>query len=416
MARTSQPHEVHTGATDGNGGFATWPNTLTPPVVAGTSIDGAPPNAADSTQGYVTMYDGRKGSTVEHVSKFLDAMGVHANNRDLCLREFSKSLSDRAYTWYTTLPLGFWIVDGAITLPQAQAHREPSNDDKRNPKYCRYHCFVNHATMDCFSLRRMYHRQVLEGLLKVPNRRQRVDKDPFPLHNQGAITVLTHVESVGANEPIVEFPNNTPNFFVRALQRTPKFKMLFDQLGFTIEVRQRATEAILSIANEARGKCLNVEVYVSHAYLESSNAVTFIDKDVEASIVKSSLSIVGFGSSSEHTLGYVQLELKVGPVQSQTTFYVIDAKVSYHLLLGRPWLHRHKIVPSTYHQCVKGRLNGKVSCTLANPLPFDQIETHFIEATFYDEFAPSSEAIVSCPSDIVLLAWNDIKDKPNLDI
>ncbi|GLU03803.1 hypothetical protein SLE2022_209810 [Rubroshorea leprosula] len=84
--------------------------------------------------------------------------------------------------------------------------------------------------------------------------------------------------------------------------------------------------------------------------------------------------------------------------------------------MGRPWLHRHKIVPSTYHQCVKGHLNGKVFRTLANPLPFDQTETHFTEAAFYDEFTPSGEAIVSCPGDIVLLAWNDIKDKPNLDL
>ncbi|GLU03804.1 hypothetical protein SLE2022_209820 [Rubroshorea leprosula] len=128
--------------------------------------------------------------------------------------------------------------------------------------------------------------------------------------------------------------------------------MLFDQLGFTTATQRRAIEAILSITNEAGGKCLNVEVYASHAYLESSNAVTFIDEDMEASylehrkpiylsaqinfvgvrhalvdagsslnlvplstiiargipqrrIVKSSLSIVGFGFSNEHALGYV---------------------------------------------------------------------------------------------------------------
>jgi hypothetical protein len=49
------------------------------------------------------QYDGRKGNTTEHDSKFLDAMGPHADNENLCLIEFSKSLIDRAYTWYTTL-------------------------------------------------------------------------------------------------------------------------------------------------------------------------------------------------------------------------------------------------------------------------------------------------------------------------
>ena len=41
------------------------------------------------------------------------------------------------------------------------------------------------------------------------------------------------------------------------------------------------------------------------------------------------------------------------------TQYVLLAEVSYHVLLGRPWLHKHHFIPSTYHQCIKGRLNGR---------------------------------------------------------
>ena len=51
-------------------------------------------------------YDGRKGNAIEHVSKFLNTMGQHAGNEELCQKEFSKSLTDRAYTWYTRLPPG----------------------------------------------------------------------------------------------------------------------------------------------------------------------------------------------------------------------------------------------------------------------------------------------------------------------
>ena len=53
-----------------------------------------------------SRFDGRKRSALVHVSKFIDSMGPYAGNGDLCLREFSKSLDDRAYTWYTKLPLG----------------------------------------------------------------------------------------------------------------------------------------------------------------------------------------------------------------------------------------------------------------------------------------------------------------------
>jgi hypothetical protein len=53
-----------------------------------------------------SCFDGQKGSALVHISKFIDSMRAYAGNGDLCLREFSKSFDDRAYTWYTTLPPG----------------------------------------------------------------------------------------------------------------------------------------------------------------------------------------------------------------------------------------------------------------------------------------------------------------------
>ena len=44
-----------------------------------------------------SQYNSRKGSAVKHVSKFIDTIG----DEDLCFHEFSKSLCDCAYTWYT---------------------------------------------------------------------------------------------------------------------------------------------------------------------------------------------------------------------------------------------------------------------------------------------------------------------------
>ncbi|KAK9951340.1 hypothetical protein M0R45_006790 [Rubus argutus] len=52
------------------------------------------------------LFDGRKGSPNEHISRFIDALRPHAGVHNLRLHEFSKSLTDRAYTWYTTLAVG----------------------------------------------------------------------------------------------------------------------------------------------------------------------------------------------------------------------------------------------------------------------------------------------------------------------
>ena len=51
-------------------------------------------------------FDGRNGSVVEHVSSFIHTIGPYAGDRELCLREFAKSLVDRAYTWYIMLGPG----------------------------------------------------------------------------------------------------------------------------------------------------------------------------------------------------------------------------------------------------------------------------------------------------------------------
>lgn len=51
-------------------------------------------------------YDGQSGDSREHVVRFLDLMGLFTHNVGLCLRVFSKSLTDRAYTWYINLKPG----------------------------------------------------------------------------------------------------------------------------------------------------------------------------------------------------------------------------------------------------------------------------------------------------------------------
>ena len=43
-------------------------------------------------------FDGRNGSAMEHVSSFIHTIGPYTGERKLCLREFAKSLVDRAYT------------------------------------------------------------------------------------------------------------------------------------------------------------------------------------------------------------------------------------------------------------------------------------------------------------------------------
>ena len=48
----------------------------------------------------------------------------------------------------------------------------------------------------------------------------------------------------------------------------------------------------------------------------------------------------------------MNVELTIGNKTLLTTFFVIDGKGSYNLLLGRDWIHANCCVPSTMHQCL----------------------------------------------------------------
>ena len=75
-----------------------------------------------------------------------------------------------------------------------------------------------------------------------------------------------------------------------------------------------------------------------------------IDED---RIRKNSICVRGFDGGGTNTVGDIVLELTIGPVEFTMEFQVLDAAVSYNLLLGRPWIHAAKAVPSTLHQMIK---------------------------------------------------------------
>jgi hypothetical protein len=229
------------------------------------------------------------------------------------------------------------------------------------------------------------------------------------------------------------------------------------------EARTTAIKAIMAIAADSGAHCFTAETHANRAFLETTNAITFTDEDMEVQypdhrrplylsatinevqvrcalvdtgsciyliplstiqaakisqkkIQGAPMEIKGFGDVGEYTKGHIQLVLKVGPIVALTRFHVVDSVVPYHILLGRPWLHKHQLIPSTYHQCVKGRLNGKPIRIAANSTPFDQSESHFVETALYNEITPVEEASLAKPIGIPLPKWEEIKDAPEADL
>ncbi|KAL0406360.1 UNVERIFIED_CONTAM: hypothetical protein Slati_3949900 [Sesamum latifolium] len=79
---------------------------------------------------------------------------------------------------------------------------------------------------------------------------------------------------------------------------------------------------------------------------------------------------------------------------STALFHVIDAKTSYNMLLGRPWLHENAVVPSTWYQCFKYYRNGIVKKVLGDSKPFTEAESHFADAKYYIEGAKKEKEVL----------------------
>ena len=90
------------------------------------------------------LFNGKKGSAKEHLLKFIETLEVYGFNDDLKLKEFSKSLSEKANTWYVNLPLGsvdswdtmckmflekFFSTQEWVTLTDMGRIRQRSNED-----------------------------------------------------------------------------------------------------------------------------------------------------------------------------------------------------------------------------------------------------------------------------------------------
>ena len=57
-------------------------------------------------------------------------------------------------------------------------------------------------------------------------------------------------------------------------------------------------------------------------------------------------------------MGTLMIELLIGPTIFPIIFQVWRIPTSFNMLLGRPWIHRVRAIPSSFHQKVKFIYDG----------------------------------------------------------
>ncbi|XP_052885264.1 uncharacterized protein LOC128293784 [Gossypium arboreum] len=67
-----------------------------------------------------------------------------------------------------------------------------------------------------------------------------------------------------------------------------------------------------------------------------------------------------FDGTERKVMGRIDIPLMIGPNTYEVDFLVMDIKPSYNCLLGRPWIHSAGSVPSSLHQKLKLRTDGRL--------------------------------------------------------
>jgi hypothetical protein len=87
---------------------------------------------------------------------------------------------------------------------------------------------------------------------------------------------------------------------------------------------------------------------------------------IEGDLQHTNLSLSGFVGDPTEAKGIICKELIVGSKIMPTTFFVVDIKGCYHVLLKQDWIHANECVLSTLHQCIIQWIGDEVEVVQAD--------------------------------------------------
>jgi hypothetical protein len=86
----------------------------------------------------------------------------------------------------------------------------------------------------------------------------------------------------------------------------------------------------------------------------------------EEDLTKTDMMLKDFEGIVTPARGALCVDLTIGSKSLPTTFFVINGKGSYNVLLGRDWIHANCCIPSTMHQCLVQWIGEEVEIVSAD--------------------------------------------------
>ena len=88
--------------------------------------------------------------------------------------------------------------------------RPPTEEERKNPLFCKIHNYVKHSTKDCWTFYRLFHKKFREGTLELTQKEPEVQRNPLPNHKgNGVVAVVIHGNPAEAEESEGSFHPST---------------------------------------------------------------------------------------------------------------------------------------------------------------------------------------------------------------
>ncbi|XP_059288158.1 uncharacterized protein LOC132041462 [Lycium ferocissimum] len=223
---------------------------------------------------------------------------------------------------------------------------------------CEYHETYGHKTEDCHQLR-----EEVALLLKNGHLREFL--------SERAKNHYKERESHKRSEPVE--PQHVINMIIGGIDASRGPVMKRTKVSIVREKRtwDCVTEGSISFSDEDAEGIIqphNDALVISILIFKSQVKRVLIDPGSSANIIRWRVveqlrlldqilpvarEISEFNMAREITKGEISLPVNIDGTIQQTVFYVIEGDMKYNALLGRPWIHSIRAIPSILHQLLK---------------------------------------------------------------
>nr|XP_009605952.1 uncharacterized protein LOC104100431 [Nicotiana tomentosiformis] len=288
------------------------------------------------------------------------------NNRSLQDKEAS-STWDPSYPRLSEYKFNGSVVELVPTMRNIKEAWFPksmrSDPSQRDPNlWCEYHSTNGHWTRDCRHLR-----EEVATLLKNGHLREFLSDRAK--NNYGRNCDNAEPSKAGEDPPLQKinmiFGGNEINGVTFSATKKTKVsithsKRLREVTEDGITFTEEDADGLLLPHKDALVISLKVLDFKIKRVLVYPGSVANIiqwrvleQAKLTGSIIPATKLLVGFNFASVTTRGEIMLPSNAEEVMKTALFEVVDGEMGYNIILGKPWLHEMRDVPSTYHQLLK---------------------------------------------------------------